>query len=445
VFSGSDGMPHQGHDHIYLAISGKGVFNMVHNAHDKFPIGFWNIIPATQLGTEAVKDWVDFGTTLTMTGQYYAGQDKVKMRAILDECHAQGIRLIFQDARLTYHCLYNGHYEEDMKEVLRDFGDHPAVYGIHLGDEPMAGQTEDAIEAVRVMKRLCPDKKAYLNLLPWYSDQFGGVEARVAISGDYKQYLIDFIRQSGADILSYDCYFQLEELHGRLTDRALETYFKNLRIFHEAAVETGVELWYTTLAVGHMMYRCPTQDDIRWQINTAVALGVKSLFYWFLYSGFYNANYRVAPINELFERTETFNWISTENRLFQHVFGKLFCELELEKAYFHGETYGGYPQLLEGDEYIRAVRPVQQTPMIVSRFKRVSDPSRVYYALVCNSQRDPASVFFEMEPGVEVEEVRSTDGIITHTPRPFEDTNRIHYWFGPGQMWVIAVKATKED
>lgn len=117
----------------------------------------------------------------------------------------------------------------------------------------------------------------------------------MAIQTDYKQYLLDFVRRSGIGILSYDCYFQLEELHGQLTDRALETYFRNLRIFQEVAAETGIELWYTTLAVGHMMYRCPTEDDIRWEINTAVAHGVQALFYWFLYSGFYNANYRVAP------------------------------------------------------------------------------------------------------------------------------------------------------
>lgn len=201
---------------------------------DTYPIGFWNFIPIDQLGAEAVGDWVDFGTTLTMTGCFGPGQDKGRMLAVLDECLAHGIQVIFHDSRLMYAQLHNGHYEEDMQQVLRDFSGHPAVYGFHLGDEPGAGQTEDAIEAVRTLKRLCPKTKAYLNLLPWYSDQYGGVEARVAIQTDYKQYLVDFVQKSGIDILSYDCYFQLEEIHGKLTDRALETYYKNLRIFQEA-------------------------------------------------------------------------------------------------------------------------------------------------------------------------------------------------------------------
>ena len=408
---------------------------------EQFPIGFWNIIPATQLGPEAIQDWADFGTTLTMTGQFGAGQDKQKLLRILDECHAHGIRMIVQDNRIVYNQLHSGHYEEDLREVTESFAGHPAVYAFHLGDEPDAAQTEDAIESVRILKRICPETKAYLNLLPWYSDQYGGVEARVAIQTDYKQYLIDFIQKSGIEILSYDCYFQLEELHGKLTERALETYFKNLRIFKEAAEETGVALWYTTLAVGHMMYRCPTEDDFRWEINTAVAHGVQSLFYWFLYTGFYNANYRVAPINELYERTETFQWASTENRLFQDVFGRLFCELSLVKAYHTKEAYGGFPLLTESsDEYIKSVEATNGIPMIVSRFSREGDPDHVYYALVCNSQREPASVYFAFHEPVEVFEVRSTGGKITLTPRAFEENGRYHYWFAPGQMWVVAVK-----
>lgn len=407
--------------------------------HNNYPIGFWNILHATQLGPEAVQDWVDFGTTLTTSGRYYPGQDKEKFIRILDACQEKGIQVLVEDARASYHNVDNGHYEEDARQVIADFAWHPAVYGFHLGDEPDGHQTEQAVRAVQVYKELCPEKQQYLNLLPWYSDQYGGVEARVAIQTDYKQYLLDFVRRSGIGILSYDCYFQLEELHGQLTDRALETYFRNLRIFQEVAAETGIELWYTTLAVGHMMYRCPTEDDIRWEINTAVAHGVQALFYWFLYSGFYNANYRVAPINELFERTETFNWVSTENRLFQDVFGKLFTELKLEQAYHVGTAYGGFPLLEESrDPYVKKAYAANGVPLIVSRFRREADPDHLYYAVVCNSQREPASVYVEFHEPAEIFEVRSTGGKVTLSPRGLKES--IQYWYAPGQMWVIAVK-----
>jgi len=403
-----------------------------------FPIGFWNILHATAGGVDAVQDWKDFGATLTLSGFFHPGEDKEEFRRMLDRCYEQNIRIIVGDVRLSFPNVNNGHYEEDVREIVADFADHPAVYGFHLGDEPNGDQTENAIRAVQIFREICPHKEAYLNLLPWYSDQYGGVEARVAIQSDYKSYLIDFIRRSGIRILSYDCYFQLEELHGKPTERAWETYFRNLRIFREAADETGVQLWYTTLAVGHMYYRCPTEDDIRWEISTAAASGVNALFYWFLYSGFYNANYRVAPINELFERTQTFDWVSTENRIFQDVFGTLFTELKLEQVYHIREAFGGYPLLGENDDpCIRSAMATNDVPLLISRFTREDDPDCYYYAIVCNSVTEPASVYVDLQRECEVYEVRSTGGTVAKRSRGI--CSRFQYWFAPGQMWVVAI------
>lgn len=407
--------------------------------HMEYPIGFWNILSATQLGPEAVSDWKDFGTTLTMTGQYDPSQDKERFIAVLDECARQNIRLLISDQRIGYDMAAQEDYRERVRQVVEDFGWHPAVYGFHLGDEPGAASTVNAIEAVRIFREVCPDKVPFLNLLPWYSDEFGGVEARVAIQKDYKSYLLDFVRRSGIPILSYDCYFQLEELHGQPTERAWETYYHNLRIFQEAAAETGAELWYTTLAVGHMMYRCPTQDDIRWEINTAVAHGVQALFYWFLYSGFYNANYRCAPINELFEKTETFSWISTENRIFQQVFGQVFTRLKLDRVYHVLKTYGGFPLFDEtSDAYIKRLYNKNQVPMVLSRFACEEMPEYTFYAIVNNTTDESTCTGIVFQKPVDVYEIRSGENAICFAPKGKQE--EIAYWFSPGQMWVIAVK-----
>ena len=412
--------------------------------HDQYPIGFWNILTGTQLGPEAVKDWKDFGTTLTMTGSYDPSQDKQKFIDILDECAHQNIRLLVSDRRLGYDIAAREDvYRENVRQVVKDFAWHPAVFGFHLGDEPEASQTENAIRAVQIFREICPEKVPYLNLLPWYSDEFGGVEARVAIQADYKSYLVDFVKRSGIPILSYECYFQLEERHGYLTERAWETYYRNLRIFQEAASETGAQLWYTTLAVGHMMYRCPSQDDLRWEINTAAAHGVQALFYWFLYSGFYNANYRRAPINELFERTETFSWLSTENRLFQQVFGQVFTRLKLEKVYHVTKAYGGFPLFDEtSDRWIRRIYNLNEVPMILSRFSCEEYPDYVFYAVVNNTTDESTCTGIVFQKPAEVFEVRSAESGIRMASHGTKE--EVVYWFSPGQMWVIAVKEGDE-
>ena len=125
----------------------KGTTAMVHN---NYPIGFWNILHATQLGPEAVQDWVDFGTTLTTSGTYYPGQDKEKFIRILDACQEKGIQVLVEDARASYHNVDNGHYEEDARQVIADFAWHPAVYGFHLGDEPDGHQTEQALSLIHI-------------------------------------------------------------------------------------------------------------------------------------------------------------------------------------------------------------------------------------------------------------------------------------------------------
>jgi len=411
-----------------------------------FPFGFWNVLPATKFGTEGVKDWADFGSTLTMTGFYDLSPDKDEMLAILDECHAKGIRMIFCDRRIVFNSLHDAGFEETMRQDIKDFASHPAIFGFYLGDEPLDNQMEDVIETVRFFKGLCPDKQPFINLLPWvpwlnYNGNDTGLIA--ADKENYKEHLIDFVKRTGVEILSFDCYTQMSIYPDNSPmEKGIDIYFKNLLMFQEAAAETGAELWLTTLATGHAGVRCPTQDDIRWEISTAAAHGVKSLFYWYMYSETYNINYRLHPINQLNERTDTFKFISTENRIFQMVYGSVFRELSLEKAYHTLKAYGGFPLLEEDcDYFIRDVYNGESAPMIVSRFSRKSDPEKTYYALVNGSQRGYASAYVKFTRPVEIFGVQSEDGGINVWSNGFKDKdNDLHFWFSPGQIWVFAVQ-----
>ena len=50
-------------------------------------------------------------------------------------------------------------------------------------------------------------------------------------------------------------------------------YFTNLREFEAASRRHGIPYWTTLLSVGHFRYRCPREDDMRWQVSTAAAHG----------------------------------------------------------------------------------------------------------------------------------------------------------------------------
>lgn len=407
-----------------------------------FPIGFWNVLPATQFGVEGVKDWADFGATLTMTGFYDLSNDKEEMLAILDECYSKNIKIIFHDRRIVFNNLHKEGYMENVKMLISDFASHPAVFGFALGDEPTEAQMEDAIETVRIFKELCPDKEVFLNLLPWVPN-LNDMGLVASASENYRDKVLDFVKRTGVNILSYDCYMQMcEQRKGVLDPTALDSYYYNLNIFESVAKETGAQFWYTTLAVGHGMYKCPDQDCFRWEINTAVAHGVKSLFYWYFYADSYNFNYRLHPIDMLFERTDTFRYCSTENRIFQQVYGAVFCKLQLEKAYHAIESYGGFPLIEESeDELIKCVRTNVGTPMIVSRFSNPDEPDYIYYALVNNSQTETVRADIYFNDNVEVFEVRSNGTGPMHLKRgSHKKDGKITYYYSPGQMWVLALK-----
>lgn len=421
-----------------------------------FPIGFWNTAPATKFGVDGVKDWYDFGATLTMTGFYELDADKEKMIAILDECYENNIKILFVDRRIDFrnfrHPDFTKHFERD----INDFGSHPAVYGFYLGDEPSGDQIEDAIELVRLFKEKCPDKEPFINLLPWVPWSVKDDPLLLAESNaNYKDKLVDFVKRSGIKILCFDCYFQLQ---GRKpVEKWVDVYFRNLQIYKQAAIESGAELWFTTLSTGHGGYRCPTQDEFRWEINTAVAHGVEGLLYWFMYAEPYNFNYRCHPINQFNERTDTFRWLSTENRIFQMTFGTLFTELTFDKVYHVHKAYGG-TSLLEdvGDEYVAEVKTYDEdnehTPAILSRFEREGEPDKYYYALVNNSTEKNVYAYVKFKTDVDYYQVCSSWDKVQAVPNPEKwrkvplsgpvkknTEESIKFCCSPGQMWVFAV------
>ena len=62
--------------------------------------------------------------------------------------------------------------------------------------------------------------------------------------------------------------------------------------------------------IGFWNYRCPNEDDFRWQLNTAIAHGAKGILWFFFYMRYPHDNARLSPIDEHWKRTETFQWLS---------------------------------------------------------------------------------------------------------------------------------------
>ncbi len=341
----------------------------------RFPIGFWNTIDASKVDASYVKDWADAGMTLAMTPDFDPQKhDKKSFLAILNAAAKAGIAVIVCDARTHWRRLEGGEaaYRAGFKKALADFGKHKAVVGFFVGDEPDGTQLANAYAAMRIQKELAPKLMPYLNHLPWYP----GVEPRLGFH-DFQAFLADYVERARPDVISYDCYSQMRD--------DLDLYFRNLRHFEQASRRAGLPFWNIILSAGHWLYRCPTEEDLRWQLSTSVAHGAKGiLWYCFRLAGLHG-NYRLLPIDEHGQRTETFAWLSRVNRTFLRMHAETLLDLTLVKAMHAGAVYGGW-DAFAADDLVIDVKSEQNLPLIVSRFS--DSKGRPYVMLVNNHRRE---------------------------------------------------------
>ena len=382
----------------------------------KFKISFWNYEKMGVIeAKKAVADWQDAGFNLAMTFEFRAEQDDpADMVELLDECERKGIQAIVCDKRTRY-ARYMEVGEEafraGVKQVVKEFGSHPAVFGFHVGDEPNGEAWESAINAFKIVRTEAKGKKGFINMFSsWVTPECPSVIGTPL--EEYEDKVVDFVRRSGADIVSFDCYAQC-----MYTDRDFEQdeFLRNLRMFASAAKRTGAELYVSLLSVGHWNYRVPTQDDIRWQLNMAVAHGATGMFWFYFYQRLIEENYREGPINLFGERTEMFNKISFQDRLFFKYYAERLEDYRVDDVSYFRRTYGGYPKFTPAHELKVIETLVNNESICVSRW--VNESGKVKYTLVNAGRELPTRIRVEFEGAL-----ASRNG---------------SYWMAPGQMLIF--------
>lgn len=413
-----------------------------------YPVMCW-----TYRGFEKIEDWdylidnwVRLGINRPLTPVVDGKTDKAKFRAFLDKCHAAGLKVYVYDERIGPRGAIKfakkgdeAAYRAACRAVKQDWGNHPAVVGHYVYDEPDAPEAPGIFKAARIQREIMPDKEPFLNLLPWYTH----CEKRFG-ANSLEEYLAWCHKDSGLSFFGYDCYTQ--QLR---KDYAYEGYFKNLRIWGEFAKRTGIRWNTTLLCTQHFAYRIAGIDDFRWQISSAAAMGASGLC-WFYpdHTGDYHGNYRDAPINPLGERTQTFAWMGEEMRIFQHRYGKEFATLKFDKAMMKGKTFGGVAPFAR-DELLLDVRTDDKKddkPLLVSFFH---DAKGARYAAIVNLTHNPeesrwirmafsdkAKPFHKMWDGWK-RLTPSKDAGLANLLKEKGPVNSLGLYFAPGQLALI--------
>lgn len=418
---------------------------------EEFPIAGWTFMKAEQQRPVdvVVKEWKELGLTHPMSPILGVNsKEHARIRRMLDLCQKNGMKLIVHDERIHWNCAGkvlkdDTAYRERLALAKTEWGSHPACAGFVLLDEPDHNQIKVCCKAAQLMKEVMPDKICFLNLLPWYS----WIGARLG-SDAYAPYLDRVAKESGLDMLCYDCYDQLAE--GNDAEAGFNVYFDNLREWREFVQRnSGRRFWVTLMCLSQYHRSLRSRTDVRWQISTAAAMGAKGIIWYYpdLSCSQGMNNNDNAPINILGDRTEVFDWLSYENRRFSRQFGSEFMRLVPESVFFVGfeEARGGIKPFA-GDEDVVSVTSGKK-PSLVSFF-RDKDGGR-YLAVVNLSRAATSYVTIGLKDGLKPKRL---DINCTYQAIPVEadpvmarkvgqsSVNRLGDYVSPGQLVLLKLR-----
>jgi len=340
----------------------------------------------------------------------------------LDLCHEAGLEAIVFDERLSgerYHGPFDGDaVVKNLPAILKEVGDHPAVMGYHLRDEPSPEQYPDLAKGVAAIRELAPGKWPYINLLPGDGEP-------------YDKYLEDFVKICNPTVLSYDRYTTVEK------DVFYPVFWTNLAVMREAALKHKLPFWNVVLTAPHWSYRDLTDADLRMEIFGSLVYGAKGIgFYKFMSCSLPIleapdlGNFRNAPLDQFGEKTPTWHTLRNINRQV-HNLAPVLMKLESNDVYHVG---GAMPERNHGPSETSLVKNIPDGEFVVGDFTHRENGKRYVMIVnrsIVNSQR--CAPEFRTPPG-KVNYVSPVTGEIT----PYVAWA---YFLAPGQGVLLEVNS----
>jgi len=237
---------------------------------EEYPISYW-VGPPVDRNTLA--DWQtvkEAHFTVAGPGWGYSVEENRKM---LDFCQQVGLKALVVDSRIAMDMTQGDGWQGILGQVVADYGDHPALYGYYVQDEPNAEWFASLGQIVAEFRRRDPRHLAYINLFPTYASN-----EQLGTQGDtvtaYREHLRQYLEIVKPDLLSYDHYHFTANGDGN-------QYFLNLAMIRQAALEAGLPFLNIVQACSWTpSMRIPKGEELRWLVYTSLAYGAQGLSYY---------------------------------------------------------------------------------------------------------------------------------------------------------------------
>jgi hypothetical protein len=288
----------------------------------------------------------------------------------LDLCQKCELQAIIFDERLSgarYHGPFDGDaVAQNLPTILKEVGNHPAVLGYHLRDEPSAEHYPELAKGIAAVHKLAPGKWAYVNLFPGEGES-------------YDRYVEDFIAVCKPSILSYDRYTTVGK------DEFLPVFWTNLAQMREAALKHKLPFWNVVLTATHWQYRELTEADLRMEVFGSLVYGVRGIGYYKFMSGSLPileapdlGNFRNGPLDQFGEKTLAWHWLRNINRQV-HNLAPVLLMLDSNDVYHIGGTI---PVRNHGPSETALVKHIPDGDFVVGDFTHRDNGKR--YVMIVN-------------------------------------------------------------
>ena len=159
------------------------------------------------------------------------------------------------------------------EKAAAGFKDHPAVWGIDIGDEPSALDFPYYGKVFERVDQLFPNQFPYLNLYPNYASvSQNTAEQTVNQLGTrtYQEHIAEYIKHVPADYLCYDFYLYSINVHQA---------YENLRTVADACLGAGRSMWIVLQVNSNNKDKWISENELRFQAYTAMAFGAENIIW----------------------------------------------------------------------------------------------------------------------------------------------------------------------
>lgn len=357
-------------------------------------------------------DYVDDTATLKAMSECGINAVAFVRPKMLDACAKYGIKGIIVDEKVaaSFGELFNGDRAcKALPDLIKKYGNHPALYGYHLRDEPGADQFETLGRASELIQKQNPGKWPYVCNYPGLGD-------------DYVKFLDDFVTRAKPTILCYDNY-------AIGADGGFSWgFWANIADYRQVALKHKLPFQTIVLTSAHWGYGEVKPATLRLEVYGSLLYGAQGIGYYKFCSCSLSilncpdlGNFRNGPLDEFGEKTETWYWLRNVNRQVLNLAPTL-QKLRSDDVYHFGDV----PQRNHGPSEKSLVKALPGgTEWIVGEFTH-EDGSR--WVMILNKDLKSshhAGVEFNV-PVRKVQYVSAANGRLADYPMPY-------FFLAPGQ------------